>query len=152
MTQTMRIALSTLTLARTRELSSVTLTWGAGEMRRGTTRPSFPSIPTTTSTPCLFAPMINILYVLVIIDLYLTSSCVDDECSLCILYPFFPLQVHVNDKYFTEFNHRGGVDASSFFNIVGNLDIQDVEYFEPLVSVHDSYHLSRKQTNEKFKI
>lgn len=40
--------------------------------------------------------------------------------------------VHVNDKYFTEFNHRGGVNDASHFNIVGNLDIQDVEYFEPL--------------------
>lgn len=51
---------------------------------------------------------------------------------------FISLQVHVNDKYFTEFNHRGGVNDASHFNIVGNLDIQDVEYFEPLVSTHRS--------------
>lgn len=51
---------------------------------------------------------------------------------------FISIQVHVNDKYFTEFNHRGGVNDASHFNIVGNLDIQDVEYFEPLVSTHRS--------------
>lgn len=63
-----------------------------------------------------------------------------DSCTICSALFYLKclnsifIQVHVNDKYFTEFNHRGGVNEASHFNIVGNLDIQDVEYFEPLVS------------------
>ena len=40
----------------------------------------------------------------------------------------------MNDKYFTEFNHRTGLNDVSHFHVQGNMDIKDVEYLEPLVS------------------
>ncbi|XP_076099930.1 uncharacterized protein LOC143069269 isoform X2 [Mytilus galloprovincialis] len=40
--------------------------------------------------------------------------------------------VYVNGEHFTDFNHRCGVPDVSHFHVQGNMDIKDVEYFEPL--------------------
>ena len=55
-------------------------------------------------------------------------------CGVVLLYLVFIFQVYVNDKYFTEFNHRTGLNDVSHFHVQGNMDIKDVEYLEPLVS------------------
>ncbi|XP_060077890.1 galectin-8-like [Ylistrum balloti] len=70
----------------------------------------------------------------------------DEERDYDAEFPFTPMNyfdamfictddqyvVHVNDKYFTNFGHRCGVPDSSHFHIQGNMDIKDVEYYEPL--------------------
>ena len=61
--------------------------------------------------------------------LHVSFVCLSSDLHFVFSY----FQVFVNDEYFAEFNHRCDMHDCHFFNMYGDMDILDVQYFETLV-------------------